>query len=88
MATEATVGLMIWDGESRGTLLNILRLLSQGKAVVVHVGPKKAFSEIRNMRGFEVLASTLDREAARRLHEQAVSEGLADSATYQVNLGF
>ena len=88
MAAEATVGLMIWDGKSRGTLLNILRLLSQGKAVVVHVGPKKAFAEVRSMRGFADLASTLDREAARRLHEQAVSEGLADAAIYQANLGF
>lgn len=87
MATAATVGLMIWDGESRGTLLNILRLLSQGKAIVVYVGPRKAFVEVRSKRGFEALASILDSKAARRLHEQAVSEGLSDATVYQADLG-
>lgn len=88
MAAEATVGLMIWDGESRGTLLNILRLLSQGKAIAVYVGPKKAFAEIRSKRSFEELVSILDRKATERLYEQAVSEGLTDLATYQASLGF
>jgi hypothetical protein len=36
MAAQATVGLMLWDGESRGTLLNVLRLVAQGKPVVVY----------------------------------------------------
>jgi hypothetical protein len=88
MATEATVGLMIWDGESRGTLLNILRLLSQGKAIAVYVGPKKAFIEVRTRRGFDDLISVLDGKAARRLYEQAVSEGLADAAIYQAGPSF
>lgn len=37
MALQATVGLMLWGGESRGTLLNILRLVAQQKPVVVYV---------------------------------------------------
>ena len=33
MSEEASFGLMIWDGESAGTLMNVLRLLKQNKSV-------------------------------------------------------
>src|ERR1700678_1919666 len=36
MAQAATVGLMVWDGKSVGTLCNVLRLLSQKKKAAVH----------------------------------------------------
>jgi adenine-specific DNA-methyltransferase len=39
------VGLMIWDGKSIGTLLNVFRLLSQKKEVVVYTVPEKRFQE-------------------------------------------
>jgi len=35
MAAEASVGLMLWDGESHGTLMNVMRLAAAGKPVVV-----------------------------------------------------
>jgi adenine-specific DNA-methyltransferase len=41
MAAEATVGLMLWDGQSRGTLMNVVRLVGQGKPTVVYVQPGK-----------------------------------------------
>lgn len=78
MALEAEVGLMVWDGESRGTLLNILRLVNQQKLVVVYVGPERLFTDVRTGRDFERLAARLDRAAARRLQEQALSEGLIE----------
>ena len=41
MAQEADFGLMIWDGKSIGTVLNIFRLLSAGKkAVLINVPTK------------------------------------------------
>ena len=40
MAVAATVGLMLWDGQSRGTLMNVLRLADQRKPVVVYVQPR------------------------------------------------
>jgi probable addiction module antidote protein len=43
MAREADYGLMIWDGKSAGTILNILRLLNAGrKAVLINVREKTA----------------------------------------------
>lgn len=47
MAAEATVGLMLWNGQSRGTLLNVLRLAAGGKPVVVYLSPKNACVEVR-----------------------------------------
>lgn len=35
MAREADFGLMIWDGKSPGTVLNVLRLLQAGKISVL-----------------------------------------------------
>lgn len=37
MAADADCGFMLWDGESKGTLFNIRRLLSTGKPVVVYL---------------------------------------------------
>lgn len=76
MASEATVGLMLWDGQSRGTLLNVLRLVAQGKTVVVYVAPDKVFKDVRSDRDFDGLLSGLDHGNAARLQQQAVSEGL------------
>lgn len=43
MAREADYGLMIWDGKSVGTILNILRLLNAGrKAVLINSAEKTA----------------------------------------------
>lgn len=47
MANEATYGLMVWDGKSTGTLLNVLRLLRQDKKVVVYNVPDRQFSELK-----------------------------------------
>jgi probable addiction module antidote protein len=43
MAQEADFGLMIWDGESPGTVLNILRLIRTGKIAVMFEMPKSRF---------------------------------------------
>lgn len=77
MAGEVTVALMIWDGESRGTLLNILRLMEQRKPAVVWVAPKRAFIDVRGSADFEPLLSEMDGRARQRFEKQATSEGLA-----------
>lgn len=48
MADEASVGLMIWDGKSAGTLMNVLRLVSQHKKVVVYIAPVKEFLNLND----------------------------------------
>ena len=48
MAEEASHGLMIWDGKSVGTLMNVLRLLDRNKIVVIYVGPTKEFIDLKS----------------------------------------
>ena len=43
MSEEADYGFMIWDGESAGTVNNVLNLLERGKKVVVYLSPQKEF---------------------------------------------
>lgn len=49
MTDEATVGLMLWDGESVGTLKNVLRLLQHGKPVAVYRRDTKTFVDLKRM---------------------------------------
>ena len=86
MAAEATVGLMLWDGESRGTLLNVVRLAAQGKPVVVYNQRGREFTDVRSRQEFDKLTSTLDGTAARRFNEQATAEGFAAFVTAQPTL--
>ncbi len=47
MCEEADFGFMIWDGESQGTVNNILNLLERGKKVVIYHSPEKEFLTFR-----------------------------------------
>jgi hypothetical protein len=86
MARAAAVGLLIWDGESQGTLMNVLRLVTLHKIAVVYVGPRKAFFSIRSRGDFDKLASDLSQAEARRLHDQAMREGLFEGGEAQASL--
>jgi hypothetical protein len=48
MAAEADYGLMLWDGQSRGTLTNVVHLVRQGKPVVVYMASSKTFQMLRH----------------------------------------
>ncbi|MBU4355780.1 MAG: hypothetical protein KJ822_10600 [Proteobacteria bacterium] len=48
MAKESDYGIMIWDGESKGTLNNIINIIRQEKKAVVYLSPKKVFYNINN----------------------------------------
>ena len=88
MAAEATVGLMLWDGRSRGTLMNVLRLVAQDKPVVVYVQPGRSFVEVRRHRDLPGLLAGLERDTAFRLRAAAAAEGLDELFTNQEDLRF
>jgi hypothetical protein len=48
MAGQADYGLMLWDGQSRGTLTNIVDLVRRGKPVAVYVAPIGTFATLRD----------------------------------------
>ena len=47
MVDDTDYGLMVWDGDSRGTLTSIVDLLGQGKPTAVYVARRKTF-ELRS----------------------------------------
>jgi hypothetical protein len=55
MTKESTVGFMLWDGKSKGTLANISRLVEQGKKVVVYVAPTREFRTLAAIGDWESL---------------------------------
>ena len=62
MAKDASYGLMLWNGESRGTLENVRNLLALGKPVGVHLYPARRFVSLRSSEDLHKLgiASKLD----------------------------
>jgi probable addiction module antidote protein len=49
MAREADFGLMIWDGQSPGTVLNVLRLVQAGKISVLFNVPEKTAVNVKTV---------------------------------------
>ena len=47
MAETATVGFMLWDGESVGTMLNVWRLMRKQKSSLVYVQSERRFLQVR-----------------------------------------
>ena len=46
MARAADAGLMIWDGESKGTLANVRNLVREHKPVAVYVSKQRRFKNV------------------------------------------
>jgi hypothetical protein len=67
MARKADVGLMIWDGQSSGTMVNAARLVSRGKPVVIYMAPAKSFRTIKSAAQLEELLSDAPSEVRSRI---------------------
>lgn len=63
MARDASYGLMLWDGKSRGTLENVHNLLAQQKPVAVHLGPERRFVSLRSEDDLHKLGRSLKPES-------------------------
>ena len=57
MVRRADCGFMIWDGSSKGTLLNVLRLVGSRKALVLYVAPDRQFLTLRSSDDVNTLTS-------------------------------
>ena len=60
MAREASSGLMIWDGKSVGTLLNLYRLLRLNKRAVVYSVPERSMVEFSDLSEWEEFLGSRD----------------------------
>jgi hypothetical protein len=74
MAEEATVGLMIWDGKSIGTLLNVHRLLDLGKNAVVYNVPEKQFIEFKRRTQWDTFIAQCDSDLRHKVEQRAALE--------------
>jgi len=78
MAREADFGLMIWDGKSPGTVLNVLRLVQGGKISVLFNVPDKVainLKSIEQIKGFlSKCSSSLQTDLAKRATPEEWSE--------------
>jgi hypothetical protein len=67
MAGSADCGFMIWDAKSKGTFLNILRLVDSGKPTAVYFSPAHECSTIRNRADLNALLSRCSETDRQRL---------------------
>jgi predicted amidophosphoribosyltransferase len=70
MVDEATYALMLWDGESKGTLNNVINLLRQNKPVVVYLAPKKTFQNLRSSADLQELLGKCNRASVQRFEQE------------------
>lgn len=70
MTDEADYGLMLWDGESRGTLTSIVDLVGKGKPVAVYFSPKKTFYTLRISSELDALLDRVDPATVSQLNPQ------------------
>lgn len=74
MADEASVGLMLWDKESVGTLMNVLRLVRHHKKVVLFVAPDRVFIEVKDDDDWTRLVASCARELRERVEQESSGE--------------
>ena len=72
MVKDASCGFMLWDGESKGTLTNVLSLLAAHKKALLYLSPKKQFFKL----------STFE-----DLHQALHANGIADVSQFLISLG-
>ena len=58
MAREADYGLMLWDGSSAGTLVNVARLVVLRRPVVVYISPMRRFLTLKSREDLADLLAT------------------------------
>lgn len=73
MATAADFGLMIWDGKSPGTVLNVLRLIRAGKAAVLIHG-SAAPTTLRSAHDWDAFLAGCSDQLRTDLHDRATPE--------------
>jgi adenine-specific DNA-methyltransferase len=73
MAEAADFGLMIWDGKSPGTILNILRLLRAGKAAVL-IGSADAPRSFKSTHDWESFLASCRPQLAHAIKQRATPD--------------
>ena len=70
MVEDATYGLLLWDGESKGTLNSLINMIRHNKPVAVYLARKKTFQTLRSAGDVNELLSNCDRAIVQRLERE------------------
>ncbi len=82
MVDDAAYGLMLWDGESKGTLNSVVNMLRQDKPVVVYLAPKKTFQNLRSVDDLTDLLSKCDSASVQRFERELDIERVPQRAPH------
>lgn len=74
MAREADFGLMIWDGKSPGTVLNVLRLVQAGKISVLFNVPDKSAVNVKTVDQYRDFIQRCEPAFRTDLRERATAQ--------------
>ena len=74
MINPASTRLMVWDGKSIGTLLNVYRLLNLQKKAVIYSVPLKQFREFRDVSEWDSFFATCDGAVREKVEQRARTE--------------
>lgn len=84
---DADYGFMIWDGESKGTLNNVLNLIHQGKPALVYRSPSREFIQIKSTDDVLALVASCSSEIVEYLNKKIRLEKRLTTRN-QASLGF
>jgi hypothetical protein len=70
MVEGADYGLMLWDGQSRGTLTSIVDLVRKGKPVVVYISSDKEFYTLHQSSDVAAISGRVDSAALHRIDRE------------------
>ena len=87
MSLDADYGFMIWDGESKGTLNNVINLVQQGKSALVYFSPKREFVSVKSKDDVSALVSRCDDEAREALNKTIKLEKRAAAEQSALSFG-
>ena len=86
MAQAADFGLMIWDGKSPGTVLNVLRLIKAGKKAVLLNSPEAKTTTFKAVSDWEAFLAHCEASLKTDLKERATPEEWALQGAPQPDL--
>jgi len=70
MAKVTDYGFMVWDGKSKGTLNNIINLVSMNKKVLVYLTDRKKYFLMNSFKKLEELLDILEYEETNMLYQK------------------
>jgi hypothetical protein len=88
MADEADFGLMLWDGKSAGTMMNVFRLLALQKKAVVYIVPQERFQKFKSQAEWEIFMTGCSTALRNKVEQRTTLESPARRHAAQASFSF